>query len=158
MAAPSRWEPFGIFALEGMLCGIPIATSEIGGLKETVMDIRKDPRSGTGMKVPLDDNNALAKAFITLLTLLQINEKMERKQFSMENIKSNIKFNEMVDLIPETRIRKLLRKEPSYCKKIRENCINRVESNFRWHKVVDRLINVYKKAKKTEIKRQTINR
>jgi len=160
MAAPSLWEPFGIFALEGMLCGIPIAASEIGGLKETVIDIRKDPRNGTGMKVPVDDSNALAKAFIILLSLLQINENIEKtSQKFVESKVSTValSFEKMIDLIPEIKIRKLLRKEPSYGKKVRENCVNRIESNFRWHKVIDRLINVYKKAKETEIKRQMIN-
>ncbi len=159
MAAPSKWEPFGIFALEGMLCGVTIAAAEIGGLKETVIDIRKDPENGTGMKVPVDDSNALAEAFITLLTLLQINENMEKTgqkppQSTISTM--TLSFEEMLDLIPETKVRELVKKEPSYGKKVRENCFNRVESNFRWHQVVDQLINVYKKAKETETKREII--
>lgn len=36
---PSLWiEPFGITALEGMSCGIPVVASRAGGLAHTVVD------------------------------------------------------------------------------------------------------------------------
>jgi glycosyltransferase involved in cell wall biosynthesis len=61
VVVPSRWEPFGNVAVEGMLAGRPVVASRVQGLTEIV-------RPGqTGLLVPPDDPDALAAAIATLL-------------------------------------------------------------------------------------------
>jgi glycosyltransferase involved in cell wall biosynthesis len=55
--APSLWpEPFGIVALEAAAAGKPIVASDIGGLRDIVVD------GETGLLVPPDDRPALVAA------------------------------------------------------------------------------------------------
>jgi glycosyltransferase involved in cell wall biosynthesis len=61
VVVPSRWEPFGNVAVEGMLAGRPVVASSVQGLTKIV-------RPGhTGLLVPPDDPAALAAAIATLL-------------------------------------------------------------------------------------------
>lgn len=53
---PSRWEPFGNVAVEGMLAGRPVITSDTQGLAEIVQNGR------SGLVVPAGDAPALAGA------------------------------------------------------------------------------------------------
>ena len=52
LLVPSRYEPFGIVALEAIASGCPVVAAETGGLPEAVGDC--------GLLVPLDDASALA--------------------------------------------------------------------------------------------------
>ena len=63
---PSRWEPFGIVAIESMAVGTPVIASAVGGLKEIVIDLREDPDNGTGLLVEPEDPSVLAGAMNTL--------------------------------------------------------------------------------------------
>jgi glycosyltransferase involved in cell wall biosynthesis len=56
---PSRWESFGIAALEAMAAGKPIVASNIPGLKDVVGD--------SGLLVPPGDSDRLAQAIVSLL-------------------------------------------------------------------------------------------
>jgi glycosyltransferase involved in cell wall biosynthesis len=58
---PSKFEPFGIVALEAMAAHCPLVTTSTGGLSEIVDD------GGTGLKVPIDDPPALAKAILRIM-------------------------------------------------------------------------------------------
>lgn len=58
---PSRYEPFGLVAVEAMACASPVIASRVGGLAETVQDGR------TGRLVPPGDVAALAGAMAELL-------------------------------------------------------------------------------------------
>lgn len=58
---PSKFEPFGIVALEAMAAHCPLVTTFIGGLDEIVDDC------GTGLKVPVDDPDALAGAILRIV-------------------------------------------------------------------------------------------
>jgi len=58
---PSLYEPFGMVALEAMVCGTPVVAADTGGLSEVVVD------GDTGLKVPPNDPEALARATIHLL-------------------------------------------------------------------------------------------
>ena len=58
---PSKFEPFGIVALEAMAAHCPLVTTSTGGLNEIVDD------GGTGLKVPTDDPPALAGAILRIV-------------------------------------------------------------------------------------------
>lgn len=67
---PSRYEPFGIVALEAMAAAKPVVASRVGGLAEVVED------GVTGLLVPPEDPNALAAAIESLLDELSRAEGM----------------------------------------------------------------------------------
>ena len=60
--APSIWEePFGMVALEAMACGRPVVVSDVGGLRDTIVD------NISGLRFPRGDAAALAQCLATLL-------------------------------------------------------------------------------------------
>jgi glycosyltransferase involved in cell wall biosynthesis len=58
---PSKFEPFGIVALEAMAAHCPLVASDVGGLAEIV------DHEGTGLKVPANNPNALAWAITRII-------------------------------------------------------------------------------------------
>jgi starch synthase len=69
--AASRWEPFGMVAVESMAMGTPVIASAVGGLKEIIVDIRGDPSNGTGLLVEPENPWALANAMRTLANIVE---------------------------------------------------------------------------------------
>ncbi len=59
LVVPSRWEGFGLAALEGMTAGVPVVASNVDGLAELIGD--------AGVLVPKDDPDALRDALVRLL-------------------------------------------------------------------------------------------
>ncbi len=58
---PSRWESFGLVALEAQACGTPVIASAAGGLRDVVLDGR------TGFLVPDHDPGTFAERILRLL-------------------------------------------------------------------------------------------
>lgn len=58
---PSRYEPFGLVALEAAQMARPVVASRVDGLAEVVSD------GETGLLIPPEDPDALAEAVLTLL-------------------------------------------------------------------------------------------
>jgi len=69
---PSTYEPFGVVALEAMLAGVPIVTSDIGGFNEIV------GHGLDGMKSYTGNSNSIADSVITLLYDSQLYDKIVR--------------------------------------------------------------------------------
>ena len=61
LVVPSRYEPFGMVLLEGMLHGLPIVSSDVGGPGEILEDGR------TGLLFPPRDIDRLAEAITALV-------------------------------------------------------------------------------------------
>lgn len=64
---PSRWEPFGIVAVESLAAGTPVIAAAVGGLKEIVSDIRA---GGTGLLVPPENPEELGWAMREMMALV----------------------------------------------------------------------------------------
>lgn len=58
---PSKFEPFGIVALEAMAARCPLVVGAVGGLNEIV------DHESTGLKVPIDNPDALAWAILRII-------------------------------------------------------------------------------------------
>jgi len=138
---PSRWEPFGIMALEAMATGNPVIATAVGGLKEIIIDARRHPKNGTGILIPKNDHKSLATAISSLLAIMLTSEKLQR-----ESAVNNKTLDKLAERITYKNLRKVIVKQPSYGLKLRENAIRRVERTFRWNKVVDMIVNAYEKA------------
>jgi len=69
---PSRYEPFGMVVLEGMLYGLPIVASDLGGPAEILESGR------TGLLVPACDAEALAAALLRLVESAGLRHRLGR--------------------------------------------------------------------------------
>jgi len=70
-AVPSRYESFGLVAVEAMACGTPIVASRVGGLRFTIED------DVSGLLVPHSDPAALAAALRRVLTDHDLRSRMQ---------------------------------------------------------------------------------
>ncbi|MFX1329407.1 MAG: glycosyltransferase [Promethearchaeota archaeon] len=136
--ALSRWEPFGIIALEAMSVKLPIIATKVGGFQESIIDIRNFPEIGTGLLIDKDNPNQFADALISLFKLKEISEKVKNKEAIYET--QNF---QLVNQIPDKILESLVLLDSHYYNKIKENCYKRVENNFRWSIVSKKLIELY---------------
>ncbi|MFW9989646.1 MAG: glycosyltransferase [Candidatus Odinarchaeota archaeon] len=144
--AMSRWEPFGIIALEAMSLKLPVIATKVGGFQESIIDIRNFPEIGTGILIEKDNPLQLAEALISLFKLKEISEKVKEKEmiYEVENFS-------LINQIPDKILESLVLLDPNYFNKVRENCQKRVETNFRWNIVSKKLIELYFMIKKIRL-------
>jgi len=142
-AMPSRVEPFGISALEAMITGNPVVGADVGGLRETVLDIQKYGDTGTGILTPAEDARSLSSALISMIITMKIDESSQRGEVDM---------SDSVEEIPSKPIREMVGKNPRFGSMIRENCRSRVEEKFRWKNAGLLALARYAKAKQLSTK------
>lgn len=70
LVVPSRYEPFGMVILEGMLYGLPIVAADVGGPGEILEHER------TGLLFPPGDVEALAHAVLRLVNDQQLRQRL----------------------------------------------------------------------------------
>jgi starch synthase len=139
--ALSRWEPFGIIALEAMATKLPIIATRVGGFKETIIDVRNFSEIGTGILIDKDNSSQFANALISLFLLAEISNrtKLKKSIYEAETFK-------LVNKIPDEILKSLVLLDSDFYQKIRENGYKRVENNFRWETVSQKLKELYRKA------------
>jgi starch synthase len=126
---PSRYEPFGLVSIEAQALGTPVVASNVGGLPETILDIRYSVE-GSGTLVSIDDLWGLAS------TVESIVFATEARDTSRPELIYRIK----VDWI-----RDLLLRNPYL--DLRLNAIRWVDKKFRINNLSEALLNCYEKAK-----------
>ena len=136
--ALSRWEPFGIIALEAMASKLPVIATKVGGLQESILDIRVEPEKGTGILIQKNNPSQFTAALISLFKLVQICE---------DGAFSEVESLQIINQIPDEIIKSRVLLDRKYYLKIRENCLARVKNHFRWNIVSLKLIELYEKIK-----------
>jgi glycogen synthase len=134
--ALSRWEPFGIMALEAMASKVPVIATKVGGLQETILDIREDPKNGTGILINKDNGKEFVDALISLLIAAKI-------AYLSKNQRVSTDLNTLINLIPDENVKSYVVDDPLFYFKMRENCSKRVKNNFTWEKVTHKLVTIY---------------
>ena len=100
VVVPSRFEGFGLTAIEAMSFGIPVVASAVDGLKEVIEDTK------SGVLFPSEDADTLSK---TLVSLIQDDKKREsiavegkkrvKENFSYDTYKENV--NQLYNVVTE---------------------------------------------------------
>jgi starch synthase len=138
--ALSRWEPFGIMALEAMASKMPIIASKVGGLQETIIDVKLFPAIGTGILIEKDDPHQFANALISLFKASEVAQLMKDSE---NKTIYDIDVLNIINQIPDEIIKSHVLLDPYYFLKIKENCYKRVKDNFTWSIVSKKLANLY---------------
>ncbi|MHA1370196.1 MAG: glycosyltransferase [Promethearchaeota archaeon] len=130
----SNWEPFGIMVLEANSVGLPVIGSRTGGIKETILDIRENPKDGTGLLIKKNDPVELSRAVIDLCNMIN----------GMESIHGGLAKNKVQ--ISDPRLNRLFLADRKLYLRMRNNARKRVESKFRWKMVSVKEIELVEKA------------
>ena len=90
---PSTYEPFGIVALEGMLSGTPVVTSDIGGLNEIV------EHGVNGMKSYAGNPNSLADSILALLFNPELCKTVSKNAKGLKGRKNKLLKNKLINIL-----------------------------------------------------------
>ena len=138
----SRWEPFGINALEAMACKIPIIATKVGGLQETIVDAVLNPKNGTGILIDRDNPDQFSKSLISLI-------KSQEVAHLVSNSESQTIFDAntltIVNQIPNEVIKSHVLLNHNFFYTLKENGYKRVKENFTWSLVTKKLALLYEK-------------
>lgn len=127
---PSIYEPFGIVAVEAMAVGTPVVASNVGGLSEIIEDLRFR-NDGCGFKVQPGNELELSEAIQNLAYLTLVSETGRGLEYvTYESLKQLIRENRSLGHI------------------VRENCVKRVEQNFRIHNTAEQTIRCYELSRR----------
>ncbi|MGC9106270.1 MAG: glycogen/starch synthase [Thermoprotei archaeon] len=121
LVMPSRWEPFGLSAVEAMAVGTPVIAYGVDGLSETVIDLRFSSESGTGFLAHPESVWELKEAIVTASALSKAYEQGD----------GSLMGRAMVDVD---------------WRRVRESAMRRVDSEFRPSSTARRLMDCYRKA------------
>jgi starch synthase len=146
--ALSRWEPFGIMALEAMACKIPIIATKVGGLQETIIDASLYPKIGTGILIEKNNPHQFANA---LISILKSSEVAQLVKTSESHTIYDAETLNIVNQIPDEVVKSHVLLNPNYLFKIKENCYKRVKENFTWSIVSRKLAQLYRKLQKKRL-------
>ncbi len=139
---PSKWEPFGIMALEAMATGNPVVATAVGGLKEIVIDVNQDLENGTGILVPRNDYKRPWKSALVITRHHADFRDFPKKRLETEHQEAQ----EISMAISSDSLKEAVLKQLSYGLRLRENAMRRVETTFRWSKTIEMVIKAYEKA------------
>ena len=135
---PSRWEPFGIVALEAMASQIPVVATYVGGLQESIVHLEDHPNTGPGLLCPQGDQQALKYALVSLLRTMQIAEnKAKDPSLTATDVQGKLAQIVHPSLLEE------VRKDLTFGSIIRSNAYSRVKTTFRWAAVSQKLKRIY---------------
>ena len=98
---PSSHEAFGVAALEASAMRVPVVASDVGGLRDTVID------GETGLRVPANRPEALASAIVWLLKDTSVRRRMGAagRAFVQKNYSSDVMFEKWLALFQRARDR-----------------------------------------------------
>jgi glycosyltransferase involved in cell wall biosynthesis len=85
---PSHYEGFSVALLEAMAAGLPVVATEVGGNPEIVL------QGKTGVLIPPNDTEALAKAIIDLHENTQL--RMEMRRFAYKRVSEEFSMDKMI--------------------------------------------------------------
>ncbi len=124
VVVPSRWEPFGLVAVESLAVGTPVIATSVGGLREIVTDLRSG--HGDGLLTRPEDPVELGNA--------------------MESL-AHIMWDHDISKVPIPELRTMAKENPTLDSDISSFAMSRVERDFRPSSTAKQLLKCYELAR-----------